>query len=405
MILSAIPYNPFGLEARRFFFVNLFNITSPNQTYMRLRYLIIVFAFMITGCSQTSSKEQKENTTTTGSSSSSAEVKDGSDGFWQKLEMHELKDQNGVVTAVMPFPASWKLMPAASSADPVIVGPNSIKVFSFPGKNFMQNYNPQLQYAYAQTQQREMPGVERLIQEDFVPVANSQGMQFVKYYEIPEISKVDKWFSDQLFKALPARSEIAAFGIEWTKSDGSPYFTLLHLNVATSQAMQTWYYSLAALEADADHFETAKKQWIFGLSNMRHNLEPIMAYNREEAQRCGQSWAAHNRRMAQNQANFEASQRDFVNRSNAAHDALMSGWRERNASMDRQQEQTMDRIYERTNVQDPTTGQQYKVAAGANQYWMNSNGEYISTKLNDYDPNLDKNMNEQRWQQLKEIKK
>jgi len=82
----------------------------------------------------------------------------------------------------------------------------------------------------------------------------------------------------------------------------------------------------------------------------------------------------------------------------------MSGWRERNASSDRQQEQTIDGIYERTNVQDPETGQKYKVAAGANQYWMNSNGEYISTQLHDYNPNLDKNMNEQKWQQLKQIK-
>jgi predicted oxidoreductase (fatty acid repression mutant protein) len=36
------------------------------------------------------------------------------------------------------------------------------------------------------------------------------------------------------------------------------------------------------------------------------------------------------------------------------------------------------------------------LAAGANQYWMNSNGEYIGTQLQNYNPNLDDNMNEQR---------
>lgn len=82
----------------------------------------------------------------------------------------------------------------------------------------------------------------------------------------------------------------------------------------------------------------------------------------------------------------------------------MSGWKEKNASSDRNQERTIDGIYEQTNVQNSETGQTYKVTAGANQYWMNNNGEYISTKLNDYNPNLDDNMNEVKWQQLKEVR-
>ncbi|MBK6838291.1 MAG: hypothetical protein IPG90_08435 [Bacteroidetes bacterium] len=73
-------------------------------------------------------------------------------------------------------------------------------------------------------------------------------------------------------------------------------------------------------------------------------------------------------------ANFEAQQRAFVNKSNAINDAIMNGWRANNAASDKQQEQRVDGIYERTNVVDPSNGQRYKVAAGANQYWMNSNG-------------------------------
>ena len=129
-----------------------------------------------------------------------------------------------------------------------------------------------------------------------------------------------------------------------------------------------------------------------------------MDYNKQEAQRVGQSWAAFNQRVVQNQANFEASQRAFVNKSDAINNAIMSGWKEKNASSDRNQERTIDGIYEQTNVQNSETGQTYKVTAGANQYWMNNNGEYISTKLNDYNPNLDDNMNEVKWQQLKEVR-
>ena len=50
------------------------------------------------------------------------------------------------------------------------------------------------------------------------------------------------------------------------------------------------------------------------------------------------------------------------------------------------------------------TGQRYKVSSGSNQYWMNSNGEYIGTDRQDYNPNLDENMNNVKWQELNEVK-
>jgi hypothetical protein len=322
----------------------------------------------------------------------------GSENYWEKLVMVEIKDKHGIVAAIMPFPSNWNI-------GSVITGPHGIRVTNYPLQLFMINYNPMLQQAYSQTQQRAMPGIEQLIQEDFVPAAQQRGMQLEKFYEIPEVTKMDKWYSDQLFKAMPSQIEIAAIGIDWKKPDGGSYFQIVHLNVSTSNAGQNWSYYVSGLEAEPEHFEKAKNQYVFALANARYNLEPIARYNREEAQRCNQSWAAHNARMAQNQANFEAQQRAFVNRSNAVNDAIMSGWRERNASGDRMQEATIDGIYERSNVQNTETGQMYKVQAGANQYWMNRDGEYISTRLNDYDPNLDDNMYHQKWQQLKEVKK
>ncbi len=394
----------FSLMVQRTGHFSYIYLLNTTKTYtMVVKILFAAFAFTAASCGSNSNKQSVTTTDTLTNGTvvqRSSENNSNSNGFWEKLVMVELKDQNGAVAAIMPFPASWKI--GAS-----ITGPNGIKVTDFPTRMFMNNYNQSLQQSYAMAgqQMRGMPGVEQLIQEDFVPWAQNQGMELVKFYEIPEISRINKWYSDQLYKAMPSRSEVAVFGVDWKKNDGTPCLMLLHLNIGTSDAMQQWYYRTSLFEANADHFETAKKQYIFALANTRYNLEPIMTFNREEAQRCGQSWAAHNQRMAQNQANFEAQQRAFVNKSNAINDAIMSGYRERNAASDRNQENFIDGVYERTNVQNTETGQQYKVAAGANQYWMNSNGEYISTKLNDYNPNLDDNMNAQKWQQLKEIKK
>jgi len=367
--------------------------------------------FFAVGCANTekdSNTQTSENIIDKNSQPFAENRKDSSNGFWEKLVMVEFKDPNGMVSAIMPFPSSWKIGQVNSSNEGAsITGPNGVKVTDFPARNFMNNYNANLQQAYEQggQQMRGMPGIEQLIQEDFVPWAQNQGMVLEKFYEIPEVSKMDKWYSDQLFKAMPSRSDIAAIGIDWKKNDGAQSFMIVHLNVSTSNDMQNWYYMASVLESNADHFEVAKKQYIFALSNTRYNLQPIMTYNQQEAQRVGQSWAAHNQRMAQNQANFEASQRAFINKSDAINDAIMNGWREKNASSDRNQERFIDGVYERTNVENTETGQQYKVAAGANQYWMNSNGEYISTRLNDYNPNLDQKMNEVKWQQLKEVRK
>ncbi len=368
---------------------------------MRLIYtLIILTAIGMMGCQSNDSQKKDNPVDNNISSDPQGSLESKSNGYWEKLEMKKIGDGKGGVASLIPMPSSWNL------SSGMITGPKGLKISDFPIQSFMANFEPSLNQAYSQAGQRmrQMPGVQQLMQEDFVPWGQSKGLEFVRFYEIPEISKMDKWYVDQLFKAMPSRTEVNAFGIDWKDQNGNPYFQLVHLNVSTSQSMQNWYYLVSGLEADPSYFETAKKQYIFSLANTRYNLEPIMTYNKEEAQRVGQSWAAFNERMVRNQNAFEASQREFVNRSNAVNDAIMSGWRAKNASSDKQQEQFIDGVYERTNVQDPN-GNTYKVDEGANQYWMNNNGEYIGTQLQDYNPNLDDNMNEQNWQELTRIKK
>lgn len=325
---------------------------------------------------------------------------------WEKLVVHQFRDGSGNVISEMPLPAAWKQNTNHGKGEPTFTGANGLKVTDYSGQNYMYVTDQRLQQSYYQSgqQMRAMPGIEQLIQQDIVPQCAANGLEFVRYYDIPEVTKMDKWYNDQMYKAVPTNTEIAAIGTDWKTTNGDPYFLLIHLTISTTAQMQLWNYWCTGLEADKTFFPMAKKQLLFGLANTYYPLEPIMAYNQREAEKAGQSWAAHNQRMAQNQARFEASQRAFVNRSNAINDAIMSGWRERNAASDKQQEQFIDVINERTNVVDPTTGQQYKVSSGSNQYWMNSNGEYIGTDHVDYNPNLDENMNNEKWQELNQVK-
>lgn len=325
-------------------------------------------------------------------------------GVWEQLVMQPVYDSKGQVMVELPLPAKWKIQAATKRGEPTIVGPQNIKVIDFPLQSFMYTQNPQMQRTYAQAGQRirPMPKWDDIVQQDIVPWATGQGLTLVRSYEIPEITRIDKWYNDQLYKAVPVQSQVAAYGIDWTHEEsGHRFFMIVHLVGSASAELQTWYYYYSGLQADKAHFETARKQLIFALANARYNLRQIADYNRTEAEKAGRSWAAHNERMAQNQAAFEASQRAFVNRSTAAHDSLMRGWNERNAASDRAQERFIDTITERQNVVNPATGERYKVESGLNQYWMNSNGQYISTDNPSYNPNLDKTLNHHDWQELK----
>ncbi|MCC7463827.1 MAG: hypothetical protein IT480_15370 [Gammaproteobacteria bacterium] len=386
---------------------------------IRAGCLVAAVAMLAAGCNTGGAEAQQSDTRGAAEAARSSagtreappiEEKRNARESWTPLAWIEFRDNTGAVFASMPFPPDWKRVKKTSPSDPTITGPNGVRISDYPLQSFMFTNDPNMQMIYRQSGQmlRPMPGIDQVIQQDLAPRLAEKGLKYVRHYEVPEVTNMDRWYSDQLYKAVPTRTDIAAIGTEWKTDDGRPYFVLLHLNMSTTAELQNWSYFCTSLSADAAHFERAKKQFLFALANTHYPLEPIMAYNQREAQKAGQSWAAHNQRMAANQAAFEARQRAFVNRSEAINEAIneaiMSGWRERNASSDRMQERTIDSIYERTNVVDPSTGQRYKVEAGANRYWMNGNGEYISSDKYTYDPNLDENMNGQRWQELQEVK-
>lgn len=334
-----------------------------------------------------------------GSSGNANGERNSKGNYWQKMVMLDVRDNNGTIQYWQPLPANWKFH--THSSDGVsLTGPNGIKVTDFPLQSFMVDYTGN--GMYSGMQMRAMPSIDDLIQQDLIPSASQRGLQYVRHYELPDVSRMNQWYADQLYSVGPTTKFNKAYGIDWKDAAGRDVFAILHVSSTKGQYSEMWNYRASLLEADPSAFAIAKKQYIFSLANMRYNLEPIMAYNQAEAQRIGQSWAAFNRRMAANQAAFEASQRAHINKTNAINDAIMSNWRSSNAASDKNQEQFIDYVYENQNVVNEETGQKYKVQQGYNQYWMNNDGEYIGTPSNTYNPNLDDNLNEQNWQRLKQ---
>ncbi|MDY0088928.1 MAG: hypothetical protein RBR78_01030 [Flavobacteriaceae bacterium] len=374
-----------------------------------MRKMVVIFCAVFIQINCIENKAQNNGSANKESNTNSpikGDKKSASENSWERLVMHPYKDSKGTVILEMPFPATWNIKENSKPGEVRITGSKGIKVINYSYQSFAYSPDPQIQQIYQQSgqQMRMMPNsIDELIQQDFVPWGKQNGLQFVKHYEIPEISKIDNWYDDQLFKVTPPQKKIVAIGTEWKKNNGNPVFLLIRLNSNQESGMLFWNYSCSSMEADKDYFEMAKKQLIFGIANAHYNPEPIIEYNRLEAQKVNQSWAAFNQKMAANQAAFQAQQRDFVNRSNAVNDAIMSGWKERDRASDKSHERFVDAITERTNTVNTTTGTYQKVESGYNQYWMNSDGKYISTNSHTYDPNLDNNMNNQNWQKLEEV--
>lgn len=361
---------------------------------MQIRNIFILIPALLMGCKETDAQKSREVSSDTTTKQTEAPVKE--DNYWQKLVMYEMKDAKGIVTAVMPVPETW------TSA----TLPNGLKMMSGPSQAFIYMKDPSMQYAYQASgmQMRSYPGTEAVVQQDFIPWGNSQGFQYVKHYELPEIAKVDQWYVDQLYQVAPRENICRVLGIEYKDKSGKPQFIVARISIMNSGDMQNWSYYCSHITSDTDAFELIKKQYIFSLSNMRYSLEPIMAYNRAEMEKEGRSWQQFNARMAANQAAFDAQQRAHVNKSEAINNAIMGAYNSRNATSDKIQGRFIDAIREETNVVNTSSGTVYKVAEGANHYWMNSDGDYFGTQKQDYNPNLDESVNRQKWEELKRIK-
>ena len=243
-----------------------------------MRIIFILLFSSLISCKETDiQKSEKAMSTNDSSSNDTTKISSNSiqeDNFWQKMVMKELKDANGAITAVTPVPESWL---GATL-------PNNMKITSGPNQPFMYTNDQNMQYIAQSSGMslRQYPGVEAVVKQDFIPWGNSQGYQYVKHYELPEVAKPQQWYQEQLY-TIGRRENIAhAFGIDYKDKNGKPIFVLVNISVMNMPEQQNWFYSSQQLTVDSDVFEQTKKQVIFSFANIRYNLEPIIGHKTEQ---------------------------------------------------------------------------------------------------------------------------
>lgn len=313
---------------------------------------------------------------------------------------HKVKDQKtGMTSSKIPMPVTWKVRIPTKEDDSNMTGPSGFKAYSYPGQQYMFTQDQFMAQSYSQAgvQMRVPMDIATLVEQELVPVLQKEGVQLISKYKLPALAAADRNYNSQLYGFQNFQSGYDAYVCEWKDMDGNPSMSIFRYYNQTSMGMSFWGYSINAMEADPSYYEQAKKEFVNALVNTKYNPAQIAQFNAREKAKEQQSWSQHNQRMGNNQRNFDASQQAYRTRQQAS-DIQMQGWQNTQNMQDQGHSNYINSVNETQVVTDYNNGQTYQVDAGANQTWMNGNGESIQTNDYLYNPNLDPNANQYNWE-------
>lgn len=339
-----------------------------------------------------------------------------------KLKAFAFKDaKTGMVVYQKKFPANWN----------VNVQPNYNLDQDFPtfmytiqGENGLMAFNSGLQQFIAyQDQQtanmmrnygmnniRNVVPIQTIIQNDVAPNMQKEGFQLVTTYRENSIldyinkKKVEKGFS---------HAQVDVIASEWTNNSGKKavaYVFQLVLPNRGAQAYENfavWNYGVDYVVTSENDFETDKEKFLASAMSEEENPQWEQYRASVTQRRQQQQIAQHQQRMRNNQIAFEQHQNNMRQRSaamDASHQQFMDNLRGTSTSYgggygsDASHNSFINMIRDEETVN--YNGNSYQVDAGANQYWMNSNDEYIMSNDAFYNPNADNSVNNYDWQEV-----
>lgn len=315
-----------------------------------------------------------------------------------RVVVHTVNDpKTGQPAYQIPLPSTWKV----NASQGLITGPNGLEIRQYQGVTYTYTNDPYMQQAYAAAGNRMMAPIraQGVLQQDLQARAGQMGLTFEKAYALPNLAQKDKEYSDQLVSYGNPQKYFEVLGTEWRHRDGQKVLILIHYFEQASMGLTVWGYHLKAMGVDPADFESCKSSYLYALENIRHNRASIDAYNQREGMALRQRDGAFQERMRSNQESFDATQRSYRESQEAINNAQMGIYRSQSESFDRGNQQIMNGIRKENTMYNPTNGENYQVEGYYDNYWMNSDGEYIGTDDQFYDPNMDPNLNNIEWQQ------
>ncbi len=298
------------------------------------------------------------------------------------VKMHTIQDpQSGTIAGYLPLPADWQV------TSHKWIGPENTSVELRMGGSFS-------------SMQRQVNSIDQILREDLLPQIQQLGARVDNIIDLPEIARNNQKIYAQYWKAMPSQEHHQVKGLELTDPNtGSKGFVVVHFMLSVSQYGNYAFYQMNVMEAKNHRYEQDKKAVIYALANMQPNPQAIAAHNQREQQKSNASWAAHNSRMRQNQANFDAfqqTQQTYSDISDMSHES----WQRRNQMNNAGHDKTINGVWDREAMVNPYSGGQMNVESGYKYYYMNQNGQYFGTNDEFYNPTQDPQMNHMQWRKV-----
>lgn len=289
-------------------------------------------------------------------------------------------------------PSHWKELPDGSGYEAPGVSVRTTKA-----TNFVHATGQMAQfYQQAGSAMRPPMTAEQVVQVDLAPRLQQQGYRLVAQTALPDVERICQTFQQNL-GTMAGSSSVKVNLSEWRKDDAR-LAVILNVTAYQNPGMTNWQYSMERLETGAAQYEQEKAAFLKSAASVQYNPAFFAAFQQHQQQsqaqwqqnenaRSQQSWAAHNQRMQDNRAAFNAQQATHNDMVNSVNNSIMGGYNSTMNSMDNMQNATINGIRREQDAYNPYTGEQGKVQSGYDQYWMNSDGQYIGTNDAMYDPN------------------
>lgn len=336
----------------------------------------------------------------------------------QSSQKHYFVDgKTGLVVFEKKYPSDWDILSQPTynldSDFPTFLylmqNKNGMKAYNSPIYQYVAFQNPQyaeVMRGYGVTNERSLISPMAFIENEIKPIMERQGFKFKSQREFPEVIA----YIQEQKKILGVQNvDFIAFSTEWINDRNIKAlvtFNQMVLNydpaLTGGEAMKIWSYQMGYFFAPANTYETDLKV------ALNADLNRIESKNWQKYQsqvnnyRQQQRNIEHQNRMRNQQVQFDQHQRS-MNERYAANDAnharfidnlrgtsTTSGY-----SSDPSHNNFIDMIREEQNVS--LNGKTFKVNAGADNYWMNSDGKYIPSNDQFYNPNRDPVYDSQQW--------
>jgi len=292
--------------------------------------------------------------------------------------------KTGQTQFYMPVPTSWNATPNG------LTGPNGLRASELPEMCY------QSKMGEAIVSSREV--LQKVTQE-----LKQGGFSITRTYDIPSIAQCRKQINNQRWKSAPMTYNSTAVGIEGTSPQREKVLLILIHNTIQSQYYQSWAMDTQIMTSNDNYYAEGKKAVIYALSNMKYDQQYIAQWNQQQQAKTQNSNSSFQKRMANNRRNFEITNKAIVGAHNDVNTMSMNGYYSRSNSQDRLQQSQVQGVWNRSIVQNPSTGQNWEVEGQAQQYWMDGQGNYLPSNDLNWNPNTDPNYNGTQWTQTQNI--